>query len=121
MDNYSTDELQEAFRPIDSLISKSEKAQKKLTLGTWQHKMLQDNLKALHHASALMNKNTNNNENFTREVLQEDLHAFASMINKTEKAQAKFFPGTSQNTLLRNRLNALRLAEELIKVELDKG
>ena len=121
MDNYTTDELQEALRPIASLISKSEKAQQKLAPGTWQHTMLRDNLKALHIASALMNKASHDTDSFTRDDLQEALRAFASMISKTDKAQAKFTPGTSQHTLQRNRLQALRLAEALIKVELDKG
>ena len=121
MDNYTTDELQEALRPIASLISKSEKAQQKLAPGTWQHTMLRDNLKALHIASALMNKASDDTATFARDDLQEALRAFASMISKTDKAQAKFTPGTAQHTLQQNRLKALRLAEALIKVELDKG
>ena len=121
VDNYTTDELQEALRPIASLISKSEKAQQKLAPGTWQHTMLRDNLKALHIASALMNKETDDTDSFTRDDLQEALRAFASVIGKTEKAQAKFSPGTSQHTLQRNRLKALRIGEAMIKVELDKG
>ncbi|HWP97331.1 MAG TPA: phosphoenolpyruvate synthase [Syntrophomonadaceae bacterium] len=111
--DYTTDELQEALRPIASLISKSEKAQQKLAPGTWQHKMLRDNLKALHHASALMNKKTNDTDNFTQHDLQEALRAFASMISKTENAQAKFSPGTSQHTLQRNRLKALRIGRNI--------
>jgi hypothetical protein len=121
MDNYTTDELQEALRPIASLISKSEKAQQKLAPATWQHTMLRNNLKALHIASALINKQADDTDSVTQDDLQEALHAFASMVNKTEKAQAKFSPGTSQHTLQQNRLKALRIAEELIKVELDKG
>ena len=118
MTDYTPDELQEARRPLASLISKSEKAQQKLAPGTWQHTMLRDNLKSLHIASALMSEETGS---FTRDDLQEALGAFASMIGKTEKAQAMFSPGTSQHTLQRNRLKALRVAEALTKVELDRG
>ena len=118
--NRTEDELQEALRPIASLISKSEKAQQKLAPGTWQHTMLQDNLKALHIASALMNKEADDTHRFARDDLQEALRAFASMISKTGKSQAQFSPGTSQHTLQRNRLKALRIAEALIKVELVK-
>jgi hypothetical protein len=121
VDHYTTDELQEALRPIGSLISKSEKAEQKLAPGTWQHTMLRDNLKALHIASALMNKETDDTARFTQDDLQEALRAFASMISKTDKAQAKFTPGTSQHTLQANRLKALRIAEAVIKVELGKG
>jgi hypothetical protein len=121
IDNYTTDDLTEALRPIASLISKSEKAQQKLAPGTWQHTMLGDNLRALHIASALMNKDTHDTNSFRQDDLQEALQAFASMTSKAEKAQAKFTPGTSQHTLQRNRLKALRAAEVLIKVELNKG
>ena len=120
VDNYTTDDLKEALRPIASLISKSEKAQQKLAPGTWQHTMLRNNLKALHIAFELMGKETDNTNSFTREDLQDALSAFTSMISKAEKARAKFAPGTSQHTLQRNRLKALRTAETLIKVELDK-
>jgi hypothetical protein len=117
---YTTDELQEALRPIASLISKSEKAQQRLVPGTWQHGMLRDNLKALRIASALMNKEADETDSFTRDDLQEALRAFASMISKTGKAQAKFSSGTSQHTLQRNRLKALRMAEALITADLAK-
>lgn len=120
MDNYTKDELQEALRPIASLINKSEKAQQKLTLGTWQHTMLRNNIKALRIASALMNKGTQDTDSFTQDDLQEALRAVASMISKADKAQAKFTPGTSQHTLQTNRLKALRIAEALIEVELIK-
>jgi hypothetical protein len=121
VDNYTTAELQEALRPITSLISKSEKAKQKLAPGTWQHTMLRANLKALHIASALMNKEIDNTASFTRNDLQDALRAFASMISKTNKAQAKFTPGTSQHTLQANRLKALQTAEALIKAEFGKG
>jgi hypothetical protein len=112
---HTTDELQAALRPIASLISKSEKAHRKLTPGTWQHTMLRDNLKALQVASALMNKKMDAADRFTRDNLLEALQALASMISKTEKTQAKFSPGTSQHTLQRNRLKALRIAGALMQ------
>jgi hypothetical protein len=121
MDNYTTDELQEARRPIASLISKSEKAQQKLAPGTWQHTMLRDNIKALHIGSTLMNRETDDTGDFTRGDLHEALRALTSMIRRAEKAQTKFAPGTSQHTLQRNRLKALRIAEALVEVELDGG
>lgn len=112
------DELQSALRPIASLISKSEKAKGKLAPGTWQHSMLRDNLKALRMASALMSGEGDSSEDFSRDDLEEALHAFASMISKAEKAQAKFSVGTSQYALLRNRIRALRKAEALVNGKL---
>lgn len=116
--NNTIDKLQKALRPIVSLISKSEKAQQKLVPGTWQHTMLQDNLKALRIAAALMSKETNNTDDLTPDDLQEALKVFASMISKVKKTEEKISPGTAQQTLLRNRLEALHLAETQIKAEL---
>ncbi len=53
MNNQPTTDLQEALRPITSLLNKSEKAQQKLSPATWQHAMLEKNIKALHIAVAL--------------------------------------------------------------------
>lgn len=115
-----TEELVEARRPVASLISKSEKALQKLAAGTWQHTMLRDNLKALRIGYALMDRQKGRAEPFARDELQDALRAFGEMISRTDKARAKFSPGTSQYTLQRNRLTALRLAEILTKVELGK-
>jgi len=56
MNHYTKEDLEKALAPISSLISKSEKAQKKLEKGTWQHTMLSNNLKALYIASQLLAK-----------------------------------------------------------------
>ena len=117
--NSTSDGLQETLRPLASLISKSEKAQRKLAPGTWQHAMLRDNLQALRLAFALMRAETDGAENFARDDMQAALRALAAMIGKTEIAQVQFPPGTSPHTLLRNRLQALRLAEARIKVALE--
>ena len=54
--DYSKEELKQALAPLASLISKSEKAQKKLAQGTWQHTMLGNYLKTLYIASPLLTK-----------------------------------------------------------------
>ena len=117
---YSPHEIQEALRPLASLISKSEKAQQKLAPGTWQHTMLRDNLKALHIASALIDRKTGNTDTIVQNELQEAYRALGSMICKTEKSQAMFSLGTTQYTLQRNRLKALRIAEAFITMEMAK-
>jgi uncharacterized protein YdeI (YjbR/CyaY-like superfamily) len=118
---YSVDEIQEALRPIASLISKSEKALQKLAPGTWQHTMLRDNLKALDHACNLMGKEVNGISDLSRDDLEEAIRTFTVMINKTEKAQAMFAPGTAQHTLQRNRLKALRIAKGLVEEKLQEA
>lgn len=117
----TNDEIQEALRPIRSLISKSEKAQEKLKPGTWQHAMLEENLKALHLALALMENAGDGGEKHAKDELEEALQALASMIDKAEKAKAKFAPGTSHHSLQRNRLKALRIAEALVKMKVSAG
>ena len=119
-DDPATDASQKTLRPIVSLISKSEKAQQKLVPGTWQHTMLQGNLKALRIAAALLGEKTNDTDDPTRDNLQEALKVFASMIRKVKETEDKFSPGTAQYTLQRNRLEALRFAEARVKAELDK-
>jgi hypothetical protein len=118
---FTEKELQEALKPIASLISKSGKSQQKLTHGTWQYKMQGDNIKALRYAEALIIGDTTNKEQLTQQDLLEVLRSIASMINKAEKYQEKFLPGTTQHTLQRNRLNALRISDTLIKEELGSG
>ena len=56
MNHYTKGDIEKALAPISSLISKSEKAQKKLEKGTWQHTMLGNNLKALYIALQLLTK-----------------------------------------------------------------
>ena len=55
MDDFTKKDL-EKHRAITSMISKTEKAQKKLAQGTWQYTMLINNLKALYIASPLLTK-----------------------------------------------------------------
>jgi len=122
-DEYSAEELQEALVPIASLIGKSEKAQQKLAPGTWQHTMLRDNVRALRIASALLGEASTKDEEIAPDDLRDALRAISSMIDKTEGTQTKFSPGTSQHTLQRNRLKALRIAQAVTgsKLEATEG
>jgi len=72
--------------------------------------MLEANLKALHIAHALMQEGPPIKTRFPQNELDDAQWSMASMIAKTEEAQAKFSSGTSQHTLLRNRLSALKAA-----------
>ena len=114
-------DVQAARRPIASLIGKSEKAQRKLAPSTWQYRMLQDNLRALHLAEALLEDRTETATGFSPDDLQAALRALASMMAKTEPALAKFRPGTARHSLSRNRLQALRTATALVEAELAKN
>lgn len=120
MHERAAEDLREARRPIASLLSKSEKAQRNLQPGTWQHTMLQDNIEALRIVSALMDGEPLPDDTGA-DALQRALDALSSMIVRTETALAKFAPGTSQHSLQRNRLAALRVAEALVGAEIDRA
>ena len=57
-------------------------------------------------------------DDFTKEDLKEAHRAIASLISKCKKAQEKLPQGTSQHTLLKNRIKALQIASILITKEL---
>lgn len=56
-------------------------------------------------------------DKFTREELTEALRVVSSTIIKCEKMQLKFAEGTSQHTLLKNRIKAMYISEALITNE----
>ena len=58
--------------------------------------------------------------NYTNEVLTEALLEVSSTINKCEKMQGKFAEGTSQYSLLRNRIKAMYISKLLIVNEITK-
>ncbi|EPR10363.1 hypothetical protein [Ruminiclostridium papyrosolvens] len=51
---------------------------------------------------------------YTREELGEALRTVSSIINRCEKAQLKFVEGTSQHTLLSNRIKAMYISKLLL-------
>lgn len=59
-------------------------------------------------------------DNYTKEEFTEALGEVASTINKCEKMQGKFKEGTSQYSLLRNRIKAMYISKLLIVNELSK-
>lgn len=108
-------EADEVLRPIASLIGKSEKAIQKLPVGTWQHTMLQSNLKALYIASALLREEEESKKEYAREDLREAQKAVNLMIGKTQKAKEKFARGTAHHTLAKNRIHALQIAADSVE------
>ena len=56
-------------------------------------------------------------EDYTKEDLEEALRAIDSTIRKCEKVQPKLKGGTSQHTLLKNRIKALYISKSLITEE----
>ena len=121
MDDFTPQAFEAARAPIASLMSKSEKAQGKVAPGTWQHTMLRANIAALRIALNLMDRQPGQAGEIATADLDAALEAIASMIVRTEQAQPKFPEGTSQHTLLRNRLSALRVAEALVRAQRERA
>ena len=53
--------------------------------------------------------------NYTQEEYSEALHVVASSISNCRKIQPKFAEGTSQHSLLKNRIKALSVSQSLIE------
>lgn len=56
-------------------------------------------------------------DNYTKEQVSEALRVVASTISRCEKIQPKFAQGTSQYTLIRNRIKALYISKALIAAD----
>jgi hypothetical protein len=56
MTNFTSSELTEALRAIDSIIHKCEKAQEKFPNGTNHHTLLKNRLKAMYIAKELIER-----------------------------------------------------------------
>ena len=56
-------------------------------------------------------------DKYTREELVNALRLVSSTISKCEKIQFKFAEGTSQHTLLKNRIKAMYISKSLISDE----
>lgn len=56
-------------------------------------------------------------DKYTSKELLEALQVVSSTINKCEKMQLKFVDGTSQHTLLKNRIKAMYISRSLITNE----
>lgn len=106
------------LHPLASLMRKSEKAQQKLAAGSWQHRMLSENLKALRLAEQLLNDAAEGSADASPSDRLAAQRAFAEMIGKTEQTLMKFPASSSQHSLLQNRLRALRYAEDVIMTAL---
>ncbi|MEG1002952.1 MAG: hypothetical protein RSF37_06065 [Clostridium sp.] len=56
-------------------------------------------------------------EQYTTDELKDALQVVSSTIKNCEKIQPKFAEGTSQHTLLKNRIKALHISKSLLSCE----
>ncbi len=117
MDDFTKEDMEEALQAIASMIGIIEKSIVKFALGTSQHTLQKNRLKALHIASSLISKELTENDAkdcYTQEDLIKALAPIASLISKSEKAQKKLAQGTWQHTMLSHHLKALYIASPLL-------
>lgn len=114
----ASEELIEAERIISSTIKNCEKMQPKFTIGSSQHTLLENRIKALYISKALVRQE--DLSVYTIEELRQALPPILSIIHKCEKGQSKFEKGTPYYQRFVPLINAMSLSLTLLKEEMDK-
>jgi hypothetical protein len=115
MNEFTPEQLSEAHCALLSLRNKNEKASGNLKEGTWQHKLTTSVVKASDVALGLIDKN--NDTSIDKDLLDESHAALTDALRRAEDVIVKFAVGTSQHTLQKNRIAALKIALALIEKE----
>ena len=113
MDEFTEKELQEALRIVSSTINQCEKTQLKFAVGTSQHTLLKNRIKALYISKFLI-EDGSVMDKYTKEELIEALRPISSIISKCEKALIKHVEGTSHHTRLNKIIKAMVVSKEFI-------
>ncbi len=113
MESFTPEEIREAHRAILSLRNKSEKASGKLREGSRQKKQMDSYVSAADIALQLMDGDTA--KPFACEVLNEADKSLGDALRRAEEMIGKFAAGSSQHTLQKNRIVALKIALALIE------
>jgi hypothetical protein len=115
MSDFSSEELKEAYRAILSLRNKSQKAAGKLKEGTWQKDLTTRIVSASDVALSLISGGVTTV--YGQETLAESLATMKDTLRRAEEVIGKFLVGTSQHTIQKNRIAALKVALALIEKE----
>jgi hypothetical protein len=115
---YTKDELLEALRVVSSTISKCEKMQPKFAVGTSQHTLLENRIKAMYISKSLITGE--NVEKYTTQELLEALPRVSSIISKCEKAQLKYAEGTVHHHSFTKTIIPMYISTSLILNEISK-
>jgi hypothetical protein len=113
-EQFTAAELKNARRAILSLRNKSAKALDKLKEGTWQNKLMRSVAAACDVALHLTD---GSKEPVSPEALDEAHTALEDALRRAADVIGKFAAGSSQHTLQKNRIAALRIALALIERE----
>lgn len=119
MYKYTKEELQKALQLVSSTINNCEKMQLKFAVGTSQHTLLKNRIKALYISESLI-KHENIIDKYTKEELEKAVAPISSIISKSEKAYLKSTQGTSTHTRLNKIISAMYISKSLIDDEISK-
>lgn len=119
MDKYTREELEEALQIVSSVISRCEKTYPKFAVGTSQHTLLKNRIKAMYISKSLITGENVENR-YTKEELTEALRPVSSIISKCEKAHSRFAEGTSHYARFNNMIKAMHILKSLITDEIRK-
>lgn len=110
-------DMADALKVIESMISRGEKAQRKFAEGTAPHTLQKNRLHALHIASLLIKSELAGTmiDGCTKEDLEKACAPIASLVSKSEKVLQKLAPGTWQYSMTENNLKALYIASPLLQ------
>jgi hypothetical protein len=115
--DYTRKDMVEAQQVINSTIRNCEKMQPKFAVGTAQHTLLKNRIKALNISKAFL---ADDDVTYTKEELVEALPPVTSIIHKCEKSQLKFLEGTAHHTRLKNIIKSMNISKSLIIDEISK-
>lgn len=116
---YTKEELHEALQVVSSTIGKCEKIQAKFTVGTAQHTLLKNRLKAMYISSALIMAEDSINE-YTKEDLLAALSPISSIISKCEKAQLKFAKDSPNYNRFELIIKSMYISKSLLTNEINR-
>ncbi|HOG52441.1 MAG TPA: hypothetical protein PLT03_01060 [Bacillota bacterium] len=105
-------ELASEQRAISSFRGKAEKSSYKLKEGSWQRNLMDSYVKAADVALKLID---DDEASFGQEELITAHKSLADALLRAERAIGRFPAGSSQHTLQRNRIDALKAAMKLIE------
>ena len=123
MDSFTIRDKEEALQAITSMIERSEKAQVKLAAGTSSYTLQKNRIQALRIAFALISKECETGdlaEELTKADYEKAEAPLASLISKSEKAQAKLKQDSWQYKMLDGNLKALYMVMPLLASVLEE-
>lgn len=118
MRTYSEEELSNALKVVISSINNCEKMQPKFAIGTSQHSLLKNRIKALYIAKGLILED-GSITNYSKEELIEAQAPILSIKHKSEKGIEKFKEGQATYTRLNKIIKSMEVVNSLLTNEIN--